>query len=154
MVKSAQFLKDGHVIFCLATHGAALGDFEQKNEKTLMDALEKCVKSQIGYIGGPGSPRVESLGEFMVQIEEHAKNGHWLLRVGTYNGEEMTAGQFLREAFIEYKEQCGKRAKDTFIGHATAGVVLRFDGRGELHFQFIDKIETGGGEHEVLFKLL
>jgi hypothetical protein len=148
LAKSAQFLEDGHVIFCLANHAERLADLERKEEKTLMAALKKCVKSHVGYVGEPGSPRVESLGEFMVQLEERKKSGHWLFRMGMHEGEEMTAGQFLREAWHERWERCGERAEDMSVGHAATGVATRINRHDEFHFHFNDKTETGRVEHK------
>jgi len=148
LIKSVQFLEDGHIIFCLSTH-ENIEDLERKKERELMKTLMRCVKSHIGYIGGVGSPPVKSLVEFMVQVQEHAKCSHWTLRIGTHNGEEMTAREFLRQALTDYDEQSGEPSKGCRLGAHATGIELQFHDKA-YHFTYKQEHATGGGEYKYL----
>jgi len=148
LIKSVQFLEDGHVIFCLSSH-ENLKDLERKKERELMKTLMRCVKSHIGYIGGFGSPPVKSLVEFMVQVQEHAKYSLWTLRLGTYNGGEMTAREFLRQALTDYDEQHGEPSKGCRLGARATGIELQFHDN-VYHFTYKQEHATGGGEYKYL----
>lgn len=146
LIKSVQFLQDGHVIFCLYLH-QQLGDLEQQEEKKVMEALKKCVKSQLGYIGGPGSPRVASFGEFMVQMKQHLELGHYLLRRGTFEGKEMTAWQFIGLANTLYKDLCGESQRRV-IAHTTDRIIVMCGELWQFHFLFREETETGEAQHK------
>ena len=147
VAKTVQFLRDGHVVFCLSVkNGFGTGDCEMKKEHEWMERVKQCVNSQLGYIGTSGSPRVDSLGEFLTRMEESAKHGHWTLRKGFCEGieEEITARAFMGLVFQEIDEKWGTRLKDGInFGWTHEGIQVMIDGRSTFYFRFSEKTKSG-----------